>query len=101
MPMVRREVREASCDGPDAEVLLLGPPPGSIPGAASGAHILPELRFQFPERTVMSDEPMTALREAAAQLHELFTEYLASGFTEHQALYLVGCIIRPQQPPQA
>ncbi len=39
----------------------------------------------------MPDEnPLTQLGEVAAQLHELYTTYVAAGFTEHQALYLIG-----------
>lgn len=45
-------------------------------------------------------EPMTQMAEAAAQLHEMFTAYTEAGFTEQQALYLVGQHIRAisQQP---
>ena len=39
-------------------------------------------------------EPMTALAEGAAQMHEMFTAYVAAGFTEAQALYLVGCALK-------
>ena len=39
-------------------------------------------------------DPMTVLREAAVQTHELFKTYLDAGFTEQQALYLVGQMIR-------
>ncbi len=38
-------------------------------------------------------DPITQLGEAAAQSHELFTSYLNAGFSESQALYLVGQII--------
>ncbi len=37
--------------------------------------------------------PITVLAEGAAQLHEIFCSYKAAGFTEQQALYLVGLII--------
>jgi hypothetical protein len=40
----------------------------------------------------MPVNPLTALSEAAAQLHELFHAYLEAGFTEKQALYLTACI---------
>lgn len=44
----------------------------------------------------MTDEmpanPLTALSEAAVQLHELFRSYLDAGFTEQQALYLAACV---------
>lgn len=39
------------------------------------------------------EDPITQLAQAAASLHELFTAYVAAGFTENQALYLVGQII--------
>lgn len=40
----------------------------------------------------MPANPLTALSEAAAQLHELFQAYAQAGFTEKQALYLTACI---------
>lgn len=43
----------------------------------------------------MSDpeDPITQLAVAAASAHEMFTSYVAAGFTEAQALYLVGQIL--------
>lgn len=38
-------------------------------------------------------DPITLLGEAAAQIHEVFLSYVAAGFTEQQALYLVGQIL--------
>jgi hypothetical protein len=38
-------------------------------------------------------EPMSELAAGAAQMHELFTAYIAAGFTESQALYLLGKLI--------
>jgi hypothetical protein len=35
-------------------------------------------------------EPFTAVQEAAVQLHELFRTFRTSGFSERQALDLVG-----------
>jgi hypothetical protein len=42
---------------------------------------------------------MTALGEGAAQMHEMFLAYVESGFTEQQALYLVGCAIKAMLSP--
>lgn len=39
------------------------------------------------------DDPIPQLAAAAVQLHELYTAYLGAGFTENQALYLVGQIL--------
>ena len=39
---------------------------------------------------------MSVLAEAAAQLHELFMEYQRAGFSEMQALYLVGQLVTPR-----
>jgi hypothetical protein len=39
------------------------------------------------------DDPISPLAEGAAQLHELFLCYVKTGFTEAQALYLIGQII--------
>jgi hypothetical protein len=39
------------------------------------------------------DDPLTELGQAAVQLHELFCSYVAAGFTEQQALYLIGKLI--------
>lgn len=38
--------------------------------------------------------PMTELAEAASSMHELFTEWVKAGFTERQALYLCGQVLR-------
>lgn len=38
----------------------------------------------------MPDYPLTPLAQIAAALHELFTSLTTAGFTEAQALYLVG-----------
>jgi hypothetical protein len=39
-------------------------------------------------------EPLTHLAEGAAQMHEMFLAYQQAGFTEYQALYLVGSVLR-------
>jgi hypothetical protein len=46
--------------------------------------------------------PISDLAQAATQLHELFSAYVAAGFTEPQALYLIGQLLRAQaqQPGQ-
>lgn len=36
------------------------------------------------------DDPITQLAAAAVGMHELFISFVAAGFTEQQALYLVG-----------
>lgn len=38
-------------------------------------------------------DPISALGEMAASIHEMFLAYVKAGFTEDQALYLVGQII--------
>jgi hypothetical protein len=38
-------------------------------------------------------EPLSALAEAASGLHELFLSYVAAGFTDIQALHLVGLLL--------
>ena len=40
----------------------------------------------------MSDpeDPITQLAAAAVSMHELYTSFVAAGFTEGQALFLVG-----------
>jgi hypothetical protein len=43
-------------------------------------------------------DPLTELAKAAAQLHELFRAYVDAGFSEQQALYLVGKIMLGQGP---
>lgn len=40
------------------------------------------------------EDPITLLAEGAAQLHELFLAYIGAGFTEHQALFLIGQMIQ-------
>lgn len=42
------------------------------------------------------NDPITDLAAMAVQLHELYESYLAAGFTEHQALYLVGRMVTPR-----
>jgi len=42
------------------------------------------------------EDPITALTEMAASLHEMFKAYVEAGFTEEQALYLVGRIVAPR-----
>jgi hypothetical protein len=39
-------------------------------------------------------DPITALAEGAAQLHELFMAYVDAGFSHAQAIYLVGVTLR-------
>jgi hypothetical protein len=39
------------------------------------------------------EDPITQLAEAAMSLHELFIAYVAAGFTENQALYIVGQLV--------
>ena len=39
-------------------------------------------------------DPMTVFREAAVQTHELFVTYTEAGFSESQALYLIGQMLR-------
>ena len=47
-------------------------------------------------------EPLTELAEGAAQMHEMFLAYVQVGFTEQQALYLVGCALKAiLAPPTA
>ncbi len=38
-------------------------------------------------------DPITGLREGAVSLHECFLSYIAAGFTETQAMYLVGVVL--------
>lgn len=42
----------------------------------------------------LPNDPVSALAEGAAQMHELFSSYVNAGFTEQQALYLVGQLLR-------
>jgi hypothetical protein len=44
-------------------------------------------------------EPLTALVEAAAQVHEMFLAYLKVGFTESQAIYLVAAVLTASMRP--
>jgi hypothetical protein len=39
-------------------------------------------------------DPISALQEAAAGLHELYREYVRAGFTETQSLYLCAQVLR-------
>jgi len=46
----------------------------------------------------MSDQtppdPMSALQEASTQIHEMYISYIDAGFTQHEALYLIGQMIQ-------
>lgn len=44
----------------------------------------------------LPNDPVSALAEGAAQLHEFFLALESAGFTESQALYLVGQAINHQ-----
>jgi hypothetical protein len=49
-------------------------------------------------------DPVTVLAAGAAQAHELFTAWVDAGFTDRQALYLLGHVMAaaaqgPAQPP--
>jgi hypothetical protein len=47
-------------------------------------------------------EPLTELAESTAQMHEMFLAYQEAGFTENQALYLIGCALKAMlSPPTA
>jgi hypothetical protein len=49
-------------------------------------------------------DPVTELAAMAANMHELFTEYVRAGFNRQEALYLIGEHIRAassSNPPQA
>lgn len=39
------------------------------------------------------EDPMTPLAQSASQMHELYLQYVAAGFTEAQALELVKAVI--------
>jgi hypothetical protein len=45
------------------------------------------------------DEPMTELGESAVHMHEVFLSYVQAGFTEQQALYLVGQALKAMLTP--
>ena len=38
-------------------------------------------------------DPMSALATAAASVHELFLAYMKAGFTQPQALYILGVML--------
>jgi hypothetical protein len=37
-------------------------------------------------------DPLTGLLQGATVMHEIFRTYMAAGFTESQALYLIGVL---------
>lgn len=43
------------------------------------------------------DNPIGPLLDAAISIHEMYTSFVAAGFSEQQALYLVAQTLRPQQ----
>lgn len=51
--------------------------------------------FKMSEDSNLPDE-MSALIEAAVSMHEMFITLITAGFTEAQALTLVGQLLRPQ-----
>lgn len=40
-----------------------------------------------------SREPLTPMAEGAVGVHEIFESFVAGGFTERQALYIVGVML--------
>lgn len=42
------------------------------------------------------ENPIGALFDAAISMHEMYVNFVAAGFTEQQALYLVAQSLRPQ-----
>lgn len=46
-----------------------------------------------------NESSLTLLLQAAVSMHEMFITLMESGFTEMQALYLVGQILRPNSSP--
>ena len=48
------------------------------------------------EENSKTPEPFSLLLEAAISMHEMFSSLVAAGFTESQALTLVGQVLRPQ-----
>lgn len=42
----------------------------------------------------MPTDPVSQLAEAATQMHEMFVSYVNAGFTDQQALYLVGQMVQ-------
>lgn len=46
------------------------------------------------------DDPFTELGQFAHQLHEMFLAMVEAGFTESQALYLMGCQLRKPTTPE-
>lgn len=49
-----------------------------------------------PENEEGPNNPISALLEAAISMHEMYTNFVAAGFTETQALTLVAQSLRPQ-----
>jgi hypothetical protein len=47
----------------------------------------------------MPRDPMSLLAEGATATHELFLSYVQAGFTEAQALYLVGQMLAASVRP--
>lgn len=43
------------------------------------------------------DNPIGALLDAAISMHEMYVSFVAAGFTEQQALYLVSQGLRPDK----
>jgi hypothetical protein len=70
------------------------------------AYISPDGHLAYPKEETMSNNeptnndpknPISVLLEAAISMHELYSSFVAAGFTEAQALTLVAQTLRPQQ----
>ena len=46
------------------------------------------------------EDPITALAQGAAQLHELFTAYINAGFTDAEALQIIIAMVTASIRPQ-
>lgn len=47
------------------------------------------------------DEPLTPLTEGAAGLHEMFASLVRAGFSETQALYMLGVFLAINAAPNS
>jgi hypothetical protein len=53
------------------------------------------------DMTTMPSEPLTAIQEGAAAMHELFTAYIGAGFSRPEALQLcIGHVTSAARSPR-